>query len=54
MRGFRFRSRCVGLAPVADEALRGTREKTSGTQGIGDRILYREYYSPLGRRFPPV
>ena len=45
MRGFQFRSRCVGLAPLADEALRGTREKTSGTQGIGDRILYREYYS---------
>ena len=40
--------------PVADEAPRRTREKTSGTQGIGDRILYREYYSPLGRRFTPV
>ena len=52
MRGFRFRSRRV--APVADEAPRRTPEKTSGTQGIGDRILYREYYSPLGRRFPPV
>ena len=40
--------------PVADEVPRRTREKTSGTQGIGDRILYREYYSPLGLRFTPV
>ena len=40
MRGFRFRSRRV--APVADEAPRRTPEETSRTQGIGDRILYRE------------